>query len=259
MDIFEVEKHINPDGDIKIEAREAFSYPLHTHTYCEMTLYEGFEGCISINGTDVNFCGTAAVLVTPLDLHAIGFSGNAGAKYIKIGFNADTVRELSPDAPIVYRGAQDDGFFRSLFYEMLKNKKDSLSLRLLIGCAVNIMKKRGESVGQGHSRSSAYAALKLINDGFRDDITLVSVAERLSVSPQHLSALFKESFGVNFSKYLSDLRLRYAKGLIESTDESVTDICFESGYSNFSHFSRSFKRAFGASPREYRAKSHAKA
>ena len=90
------------------------------------------------------------------------------------------------------------------------------------------------------------------DEGLVSFMSAPSVAEKMSVTPQYLSLAFTSSFGINFSQYLSNIRLSYAASMIENTSESITDICFEAGYSNFSHFSRSFKKKYGLSPREYK-------
>ena len=51
------------------------------------------------------------------------------------------------------------------------------------------------------------------------------------------------------------MRLNYATRLLVSTNQSVTDICYISGFTNFANFSRSFKYRFGISPLQYRKNS----
>ena len=62
---------------------------------------------------------------------------------------------------------------------------------------------------------------------------------------------------MSFSHYVSELRLQHAADLLTATRAGITEICFAVGYGNFSHFSKSFKRRFGLSPRAYREKARA--
>lgn len=69
---------------------------------------------------------------------------------------------------------------------------------------------------------------------------------------------FKRDFAAHFQeppgKWIQRKRLEYAAGLLRSqNDLSVTDVYFESGFEDSSHFSSSFKKYFGQSPREYRS------
>ena len=86
------------------------------------------------------------------------------------------------------------------------------------------------------------------------DLNLVEVAQEAGLSLAYVHALFRDE-GCTASEYLKHERLRVARALLESPAArtlSITEVCFESGFSNMSHFSTSFKRAFGLSPRDVR-------
>ena len=57
---------------------------------------------------------------------------------------------------------------------------------------------------------------------------------------------------MTFSEYLTYVRLHRAEKLLIETNESITKICENCGYGNFSHFIRTFKKAYGLSPMAYR-------
>ena len=101
------------------------------------------------------------------------------------------------------------------------------------------------------SFSLAINAVKLIKETFFTDITLSSVANTLSVSPQYLSSVFKHNLGIGFSEYLTDIRLRHAAILLTSGQNNISQICEICGYKNMSHFIRSFKKKYGISPSQY--------
>ena len=104
---------------------------------------------------------------------------------------------------------------------------------------------RGETVGglkRGEKYRLALEAAKIVHVDFSFSISESDVAKRTSISPQYLSKIFKQIFGVGFSDYLIDIRLRHVANLLIETEKSITEICYESGFGNFSHFLRSFKR-----------------
>lgn len=70
----------------------------------------------------------------------------------------------------------------------------------------------------------------------------------LSTFKNDFYSLYKTSPG----KWLIQKRLDYAKYLLETTDKSVTDISFESGFKNQSHFTRCFKETFNKAPLRFR-------
>jgi AraC-like DNA-binding protein len=63
---------------------------------------------------------------------------------------------------------------------------------------------------------------------------------------------FEEIFDESPGRWLQQRRVRHAATLLTTTDLSVTQVAFESGFEDLSHFSRSFKQITGASPTAYR-------
>ncbi len=63
---------------------------------------------------------------------------------------------------------------------------------------------------------------------------------------------FKQLFGQTVFEYTQHLRMEMAKNLLESSEQSITDIAFEVGYEYSSNFATAFRRHFGISPRAAR-------
>ncbi len=99
---------------------------------------------------------------------------------------------------------------------------------------------------------SVGAALSFIFDNFRKDIRLADLAGALGLSEWACSRFFKKNTGNSFTDYVTMLRLGDACKLLSSSEMSVTDICFEVGYSNVSNFNRTFLRLRGLTPSAYR-------
>ena len=242
-------------GEVTVESERVFGYPLHTHTYCEMILYEAFDGSVRVNGEEISPTGITAVILSPLDFHQITVKDAGDAVYVKVGFHPDTPGIPPVDTSVVLEGIASDSFLRTLFREMRDQAGNTPYLTRLVGCAVYHILHNGRKIfplGESQINRVALAAIKMINEGFRDELTLSLAAECLAVTPQYLSYAFKKGLGVNFSHYLAYTRIKYAASMMLNTRASITDICFESGFENFSHFSRSFKKHYGLSPREYR-------
>lgn len=78
------------------------------------------------------------------------------------------------------------------------------------------------------------------------------VAKELQMSSGHFSRLFKKVMGMSFSDYATSLRINKARSYLLTTQMSITEIAFETGYSSASHFIRVFKQRFGKTPTEYK-------
>ena len=85
-------------------------------------------------------------------------------------------------------------------------------------------------------------------------LTLNSVSQRFSYNPKYFSAAFKKMVRVNFSEYLKIKRLSYAASLIESGITNIADLAELCGYKEPLYFSKSFKKQYGMSPRQWYGK-----
>ena len=81
---------------------------------------------------------------------------------------------------------------------------------------------------------------------------LEKVSKELSISQNHLGSLIKKEIGMSFSEYLNSVRLKYACDLLKSTNLSVKEIAFSSGYSSVEYFLYIFKQKLKTAPTKYR-------
>lgn len=99
--------------------------------------------------------------------------------------------------------------------------------------------------------------LKYISESYMlEDISLKSAAAAVNLSPTYLSALFKKEMDMNFSDYLSQMRIDKAKELLCRTSKLVSEISYEVGFSDYRYFGQIFKKYTGQTPREFRANSN---
>lgn len=78
------------------------------------------------------------------------------------------------------------------------------------------------------------------------------VASAFSYHEYYLNYVFKKNFNTTIHKYITDLRLREACHLIETTDLPIHDIAYTVGFTNANHFSVKFKSKFSITPAMYR-------
>lgn len=89
------------------------------------------------------------------------------------------------------------------------------------------------------------------------EVTLDAVAERLGIKPRTLRTRLTEA-ETSFNQVLADFRYRLARQLLATTDESIDEIVYLTGFSEPSTFYRAFKRWSGMTPIEYRKTSQGK-
>ncbi|MGM0432018.1 MAG: helix-turn-helix domain-containing protein [Spirochaetota bacterium] len=98
-------------------------------------------------------------------------------------------------------------------------------------------------------------ALHYIHTHYAERITLEEAAEYAALSPTYFSKVFKEEIGVNFTRYINQIRVNHAKTLLKTTPCTLIEIAGLVGFEDQSYFSRVFKQELGISPGKYRAKS----
>jgi len=91
-----------------------------------------------------------------------------------------------------------------------------------------------------------------VSQSFTRPISLSEMADKVSMTPQAFSRYFKNKTGKTFIQFVTEYRVTHACKLLAEGALSITDVCFESGFNNFSHFNKTFKSQTGKSPSHYR-------
>ncbi len=90
--------------------------------------------------------------------------------------------------------------------------------------------------------------VSFIRNNHQRRITLKEMADTVSLSPWGLGHLFKLHMGTSPERFLTQMRLEKAKHLLETKFLTVKEVMNEVGMSDASHFTRSFKAAYGITP-----------
>ncbi len=87
---------------------------------------------------------------------------------------------------------------------------------------------------------------------YTQDIDLETIAAVAHLTPTAFCRYFKKMTRKTLVDVVTEFRIKHACQLLTSTEKSVSDICFESGFGNISFFNKQFKNALGYSPLAYR-------
>jgi len=96
------------------------------------------------------------------------------------------------------------------------------------------------------------AVREWLDHHYRESHTLGSLAERAQLERTYFSSRFTKVVGYSTGEYIARLRIRYAIGLLQTTDTSIVAISRLSGFNDLSNFGRTFRRLMGVSPRQFR-------
>lgn len=95
------------------------------------------------------------------------------------------------------------------------------------------------------------AAKQHIDEAFKSDLDMESVARKCCISEYHFFRMFKKIMNISPYQYLLQRRLKYAEEEIQNDTKNMTEIALDAGFSDLFTFSKTFKKNFGISPRAY--------
>jgi two-component system, response regulator YesN len=96
-------------------------------------------------------------------------------------------------------------------------------------------------------------AVRYINDNYRTDIRLDTVAWEVRMSPAHFSRTFKKVMSLSYQDYLNSRRITKANNLLRTSTQSVTEIAVSLGFADPTGFGRIFKKLTGHTPSAFRS------
>lgn len=92
-----------------------------------------------------------------------------------------------------------------------------------------------------------------VKDNFREVIELEHMADMASMTVPSFCRYFKKVTHKTFTRFVNEYRIVHACKLLTEKQMSIADVCYESGFNNFSHFNKSFKEFTGKSASAYRS------
>lgn len=95
-----------------------------------------------------------------------------------------------------------------------------------------------------------------ISHNLDQDMTREMIADQVFLHPDYLTRIFKKETGYVLSDYIVIEKVKVAKELLSHTERPVSAIASTLGYTNFSYFTKLFKKHVGLGPMEYRSQNN---
>ncbi|WP_025845325.1 AraC family transcriptional regulator [Paenibacillus ehimensis] len=176
----------------------------------------------------------------------------------------------NPLAPQVYRTpdpAAMDALLRSHLARLAPREDAELLLEeqlLFLTAFVHYLKSAAEPAGSPlterpalpKASATAEKIMAWIEKHYMEPFELERLAQEIHLSPNHVSAVFRQSVGSSITEYLTARRIRQACWLLRTTDKPVQDIGRAVGLGNFSYFCQLFKKQVGLTPNRFRQEPH---
>jgi len=91
-----------------------------------------------------------------------------------------------------------------------------------------------------------------VKDHFREQMTLEEIADLANMKVPSFCRYFKKITNKTFTQFVNEYRITHSLKLLAEQPLSITEVCFESGFNNFSYFNKTFKEYVKKSPSQYR-------
>ena len=96
--------------------------------------------------------------------------------------------------------------------------------------------------------------MNFITDNYTEEINIEEIADLANLSKSSFCRYFKSRTHKTFSQFLNEVRILNACKLLITSEKTITQICYNTGYNNISHFNRQFKIITGLTAKEYQKK-----
>lgn len=232
-----------------------FATPWHAH--------EAAAFCLVIRGDyEERFrqqrldCRESTVVFRPARLEHVDTIGRAGAScfIVEPGLDWWAASDLSHVVPAdqahVGRGAAEWYMRRAMSEFGSSDPSSAIVLDGLMLCVMAMLTRA--RVPSGPMPHWLRIVRERLDSTYRERITLSDLASDVGVHPVHLAATFRRRFGVTVGEYVRERRVERARRMLAEGKRSITEIAFDLGFANPSHFSRVFSAYTGATPLEYR-------
>lgn len=104
-------------------------------------------------------------------------------------------------------------------------------------------------------RALIQQCIRYIEDHYPEEISLGSLADQAYLSPEYFSRIFKRLTSQTPIEFINTVRLDRARQLLATTEASITEIAFQTGFHDSNYFTRLFKKVVGQTPGEFRRRS----
>ncbi len=78
------------------------------------------------------------------------------------------------------------------------------------------------------------------------------LAKMSNLSVRHFTRIFRDTYQTSPGNYINNLKMQHACMLLTKTTLNISEVAFQSGFSDSNYFTRQFKKLFQVTPKEYR-------
>lgn len=269
--MLEADYHVNSQSEctIRYVKSDTEYFRPHYHNYYEIFLT--MHGSVKhlINGSMQRLSEGNLLFIRDFDIHDYASCDGKPFDFLNMSFSRKTLQGLfdylgegfdsnallTAELPpcIALSPRERDRLFYSIV-ELNSYEDKSIMRTKMRGLLLNIFTKYFD--GYSENKTEIPLWLELSYEKMKRPENFISGADRFTAlsgkSREHLSRMMKKYYDITPTDYVTELRLNYAVNLMRTSNLSITDICYECGFSSLSWFYKLFEAFFGQPPAEYK-------
>lgn len=243
----------------------------HSHNYYEFFMIIKGNVCHIVNGDKQILQEGHLLFIRDFDVHNYKSSDGEYFEFINLAFSKKIIDDLinylgegfnlkslteTPYPPCVLLNEKDR---EKLFYEftLLGGNENIPLIRMKMRCLI-LKIFTTYFLGYNETKNNIPSWLEIAYEKIKNPNNFIYGTKRLceitGKSREHIARCLKKYYHISPSELITNLRLDYCANLLISSNLSVTDICFESGFENLSWFYKIFVKKFSLTPSQYRKK-----
>ncbi len=202
--------------------------------------------------------GTATLFFQPAGEPQSHRATGAGATCLILEMDDSWLARAREQAPVLSRAAS----FRNGLVVHLAHRlygefrlRDEVSRLAIESLALGVLaegSRRAARADRDVAPAWLVRARAFVDAHVADRLLLATVAAMVGVHPVHLARTFRRTYDTTFAGYVRERRVDYAREQLMSSAVPLGEIALSAGFCDQSHFCRSFRRATGFSPQQYR-------
>lgn len=263
---------LSGDFDIGYINQKGFSgYGMHKHKYCELLFVVDSELSFLVEDKVYAHKGSCLIFIRENRLHTTDINSALNYERYNIYFRQKFISELIPfqlirevydnDCIVIPLSDEEKSGLLTYFEQMYQLNKSTAEVEkamlLHLVCLVllntaNLFKNKFNSE-VCHLETYIADVINHLNENLTSKLVIEDIAKSFFVSRAKLIGDFKKATGTTVGEYILSRRIKLAKNLIKS-GRRISDVAEQSGFNNACHFIRTFKKATGITPLQYRDK-----
>lgn len=258
--------------------KTSFDFPVHFHEEFELNFIKNAKGVKRIIGDHMGEAGEYELVLIGPNLQHAWFTHKSNGEIMEevtIQFHKDLFDEkfLKRNQMTLLRNMLEKSLRGILFSfetasmlssRILKlNRKDGFEsvyelMAILHELSISRHSRVLSNSSFNNNQQISYNSRRIervmeyLNEHFQKNISLNDVAQLTNMAESAFSRFFKTRTGMTFIDSLTEIRLGHASRMLIDTTQSVSEIAYECGFNNISHFNRIFKKKKGCTPKEFK-------